>query len=309
MDHQRPLTTDRDRTRPVRRKRDRRLSAVAALALLAALAAAPPPATAASHRLSQGLPFSDVSGWEVSPDGQFAVYIHDAELDDARELWSVRVTRRRTGPAVEPPARRRQRRLPVRDQRRQPARGLPRRPGDRRPGRALQHPHRRPRGGLDQTQRGAAGGWRRQPLRISPDSTRVIYYRRPDRQTTSSTPGPYRSTAARPTRLRPFVTLTGSRVLHGAGNALISPDSERVLFYANFSNLAYFDLWSARVDGTGGIEQLTETTGRHHRCRRSWNQPRQQSRPLPPPPARPNESTSSTACRAPAEARSSSMER
>ena len=41
---------------------------------------------------------------------------------------------------------------------------------------------------------------------------------------------------------------------------MISPDSERVLFYANFSNLAYFDLWSARVDGTGGIVQLTETT-------------------------------------------------
>ena len=93
MHTHRPLTTDRPRPRPARQGPDRRFFAVAALALLAAVAGAPPPATAASHRLSQGLPFSDVDTdtTELSPDGRFVVYVHDATVDNARELWSARV--------------------------------------------------------------------------------------------------------------------------------------------------------------------------------------------------------------------------
>lgn len=60
MDRQSPLTIDRVTTRPARRASGRRLPSVAALFLLAYLAPGSPPATAASHRLSQGLPFSDV---------------------------------------------------------------------------------------------------------------------------------------------------------------------------------------------------------------------------------------------------------
>ena len=90
MDPRRRLTTPRDLTRPAKPVCDR-LAAIAAGALLATFAAATPPAAAASHRLSQGLPFSDVPGFAVSADGQFAVYTHDAEIDQAQELWSVRV--------------------------------------------------------------------------------------------------------------------------------------------------------------------------------------------------------------------------
>lgn len=66
-----------------------------ALALSTALALlAPGAALAASRRLSQGLPFSDVSGslsanLKVSPDGRYAIYLQDAVVDEAYELWSV----------------------------------------------------------------------------------------------------------------------------------------------------------------------------------------------------------------------------
>jgi Tol biopolymer transport system component len=57
--------------------------------------AACPAALAAADwvRLSTGLPFSNVQvdAYQLSPDGRWAVYIHDAEVDDARELWSVPV--------------------------------------------------------------------------------------------------------------------------------------------------------------------------------------------------------------------------
>jgi hypothetical protein len=57
--------------------------------------AACPAALAAADwvRLSAGLPFSDVQldDYQLSPDGRWAVYIHDAEVDDAGELWSVPV--------------------------------------------------------------------------------------------------------------------------------------------------------------------------------------------------------------------------
>ena len=33
----------------------------------------------------------ETSATELSPDGRFVVYVHDATVDNARELWSVRV--------------------------------------------------------------------------------------------------------------------------------------------------------------------------------------------------------------------------
>lgn len=64
------------------------------LAVAALLALATPGLlAAASYRLSQGLPFSDVRpDFQVSPDGRFAVYVHDAVVDGASELWSVSLT-------------------------------------------------------------------------------------------------------------------------------------------------------------------------------------------------------------------------
>ena len=74
------------------------LAALAAGVSIAVLAAAP--VAAASHRLSQGQPWSDVGRVPdvpvysiespfVSPDGRFAIYVHDAETDGAYELWSA----------------------------------------------------------------------------------------------------------------------------------------------------------------------------------------------------------------------------
>ena len=254
MDRPRPLTTDRYRTRT------RRASLiVAALTLLASFALGTPPATAASHRLSQGLPFSDVGGWEVSPDGQFAVYIHDAELDDARELWSVRVTGgvpvRLSNPlpggvSVDSPFE-----ISADSQR------VVYRVAQETAGQVELYsvPIAGPEGAWIKLNGELPAGGDVSRLRISPDSARVIYYadqQMNDVEDAWTVP----IDGGTPTRLRPFVTLAGSRVLYGQETPIISPDSERVLFYANFSNLAYFDLWSARVDGTGGLVQLTETT-------------------------------------------------
>ena len=70
-----------------RRTASQSLAANACLAI--ALAAAP--AGAEWFRLSQGQAFSDVSfeGYQLSPDGRRAVYLHDAETDGVLDLWSV----------------------------------------------------------------------------------------------------------------------------------------------------------------------------------------------------------------------------
>jgi Tol biopolymer transport system component len=62
------------------------------LAVLVALAAngSPAPCRAIDYPLSQGLPFSDVDqGAQMSADGKYAVYLHDAVTDGLLELWSV----------------------------------------------------------------------------------------------------------------------------------------------------------------------------------------------------------------------------
>ncbi|MBP7589760.1 MAG: hypothetical protein KBA72_17550, partial [Thermoanaerobaculia bacterium] len=53
------------------------------------------PVAASSTQLSAGHPFSDISFSttlpQFSPNGLFAVYRQDAEIDGAIELWSVRL--------------------------------------------------------------------------------------------------------------------------------------------------------------------------------------------------------------------------
>jgi len=70
-----------------RRTASQSLAANACLAICLAAA----PAGAEWFRLSQGQAFSDVSfeGYQVSPDGRWAVYLHDAETDGVLDLWSV----------------------------------------------------------------------------------------------------------------------------------------------------------------------------------------------------------------------------
>jgi len=70
----------------------RALAVLAFGALALGMAVAP---AAASTQLSEGLPFSDVAFFptrpQISPNGQYAVYLQDAVIDNAPELWSVRL--------------------------------------------------------------------------------------------------------------------------------------------------------------------------------------------------------------------------
>lgn len=255
MRPQRPHESAEDRLHSPGRWPLPSLAAVLCLSLPTLLAL---PAAAASHRLSQGLPFSDVGGLAVSSDGQFVVYTHDAEIDGAWELWSVRV-----------------------------AGGAPVRLSNPLPGGVFVEAFeisadsqrvvfRVAQETAGQTELysiaigGPEGAWTKLngelpengdvgDFHISPDSARVVYFA--DQQTDGVDDAwTVPIDGGTPIRLRPFLTAVGSRVLYGQGTPLISPDSERVLFYANFSNLDKFDLWSARVDGTGGIVRLTDTT-------------------------------------------------
>ncbi len=258
MDRLRPLTNDHNRTRLATPGGRRRRSGVAAFALLATLAAAPPPATAASHRLSQGLPFSDVetSATELSPDGRFVVYVHDATVDNARELWSVRV-----------------------------AGGAPIRLSGLLPAGAsiddfqISADSQRVVYSVDQETTGQIelysipiagpeGSWIKlndtlpaggdvSSLQISPDSTSVIYLAD---QTTNNILDAWTVPidGGTPTKLRPFITLAGSTVYEFSATP-ISPDGERVAFRANFSDLDKYELWSARVDGTGAVTRINGT--------------------------------------------------
>lgn len=66
-----------------------RASAVALL--LAPLCVVPVDAAVRRTRLSaEGQVWSDVSGFALTPDGERALYVHDAVTDDANELWVVR---------------------------------------------------------------------------------------------------------------------------------------------------------------------------------------------------------------------------
>ena len=258
MDRQSPLTIDRVTTHPARRASGRCLSAVAALFLLAYLAPGTPPATAASHRLSQGLPFSDVvpGRTQLSPDGRFAVYVHDATVDGAQELWSVRVA---GGAPV-----RLSGLLPVgvsvddfqisADSQRVVYMAAQETTGQTE---LYSIPIAGPEGSWIKLNDALPAGGDVSNLQISPDSTSVIYLADQavnnilDAWTVPIDGGT-------PTKLRPFITLAGSTVY--AFSAIpISPDGERVAFRANFSDLDKVELWSARVDGTGAVTRINGT--------------------------------------------------
>ncbi len=258
MHTHRPLTTDRPRPRPARQGPDRRFFAVAALALLAAVAGAPPPATAASHRLSQGLPFSDVDTdtTELSPDGRFAVYVHDAEVDNARELWSVRVgggTPIRLSGLLPVGASIDDFQISADSQRvvysvDQETTGQTE---------LYSIPIAGPEGSWTKLNDTLPAGGDVSNLQISPDSTSVIYLAD---QTTNNILDAWTVPidGGTPTKLRPFITLAGSTV-YEFSETPISPDGERVAFRANFSDLDKYELWSARVDGTGAVTRINGT--------------------------------------------------
>lgn len=255
-------TTACNRNHPARRWRVRGHSAIAALVFAAPLALGTPPAEAASHRLSQGLPFGDAGflgiPTKLSSDGQFAVYVHDATVDEAGELWSVRVA----GGA------------PVRLSGSLPASVTVQAFAISADSQHVVYMVAQETAGLRELYSipiaGPEGAWIKlngalpdgggvYTFEISPDSTRVVYVAEQyadevfDVWTVPIDGGTS-------TRLRPPVTLLGS----GVGDDLeISPDGERVTFSANFADLGKSELWSARVDGTGAVIRLngTLTTG------------------------------------------------
>jgi Tol biopolymer transport system component len=72
----------------------RLIPALARVAAALVTALGPAPVGAASWvQLSDGAAFSDVrqGGYRLSPDGRWAVYVEDADADEAAELWSVPV--------------------------------------------------------------------------------------------------------------------------------------------------------------------------------------------------------------------------
>lgn len=78
-------------SRPRHERRCRRWTAHGVLPAWAfAWVALGAPATAAYWtQLSSGMPFSDVGLFQLSADGKWAVYAHDAEVDGTVELWSA----------------------------------------------------------------------------------------------------------------------------------------------------------------------------------------------------------------------------
>lgn len=223
--------------------------------LLALGVLGPSLAAAGSLRLSDGLPFSDVliaratHQPRVSADGRYAVYVHDAVVDNAWELWSV--------PLVG---------------------GDPVRLSGLLPASAVVEPfeltadsqtvvYRAPQdsGGAYELYSapiaGPAGSWvKLNPelvaggnvleFALAPGAARVAFIA--DVETDGiadlwSVPvegGPA-------TRHRPGFTAVGSTAFPVLA---VSPAGERAAFRANFSGPG--ELWSARLDGVGGVVEL-----------------------------------------------------
>jgi len=223
--------------------------------LLALGVLGPSLAAAGSLRLSDGLPFSDVliaratHQPRVSADGRYAVYVHDAVVDNAWELWSV--------PLVG---------------------GDPVRLSGLLPASAVVEPfeltadsqtvvYRAPQdsGGVYELYSapiaGPAGSWvKLNPelvaggnvleFALAPGAARVAFIA--DVETDGiadlwSVPvegGPA-------TRHRPGFTAVGSTAFPVLA---VSPAGERAAFRANFSGPG--ELWSARLDGVGGVVEL-----------------------------------------------------
>ena len=161
-----------------RPRRARVLGLVALSALVLGAVAAPGVATeVSSTQLSDGHTFSEVyfpsTPPRISPNGQYAVYVQDADRRRRLRALERGDRRRHSGPAFGRPFRRPVRQ--VRDQPRQRPCRLYRRPGCRGPAGALQRSDRR-RHVADQAQHDAAStfGYVLDFI-ISPTSQRVYY--------------------------------------------------------------------------------------------------------------------------------------
>lgn len=227
-------------------------------ALLALACLAPPASRAGSLRLSEGLPFSDVDHSSatrplVFADGRFAVYVHDAVVDHAKELWSVPVAGgdpiRLSGLFPSPAS-------PIQ---------LALTPD------AQTAVYLAPQDSTDVYElysapiAGPEGSWIRlnqtlvafgdvAEFVLAPDGGRVAYVA--DAQTDGifdvwSVP----VAGGTAIRLRPTITADGSTAF--PQYLRVSADGSRVAFHANFSDLGELDLWSARLDGTGGVHRLS----------------------------------------------------
>jgi len=192
----------------------------------------------------------------MSPDGQFAVYRHDAEVDSALELWSVRVA---GGAPVRLcgllPSNVSVRDFQISADSQRVVYIVAQETANQEELYSI--PIAGPEGAWIKLNGELPTGGNVHALQISPDSTRVIYIADQaannifDAWTIPIDGGT-------PDRLRPSFTPTGSSVLDYSVYP-ISPDGERVLFRANFSDLDKFELWSARVDGTGPVTRLNGT--------------------------------------------------
>ena len=244
----RPTSTATHATTP---RGPRRTALLAAAALLAL---APAPGLAASHLLSAGQPFSDVGAVEISPDGLFVVYRHDAVVDNAREVWSVPVVGgdpvRLSGLlaadttlaefAIAPDS---QTVVYSAPQDTVSAVEL------------YSSPIAGPEGSWTRLNPPLVAGGSVLFFEIAPGSDRVAFVA--DVQTDGiddvwSVP----IGGGTAIRLRPAITLVGSGVSQFSTKPRISSDGQRVVFRANFSDLAAQELWSARLDGTGSVVKL-----------------------------------------------------
>lgn len=227
---------------------------IALLAAAALLALAPALGHAASHRLSEGLPFSDVGAFELSPDGRFVVYRHDAVVDNAREVWSVPVVGgdpvRLSGLLAADSALAEFAIAPDSQTVVYSA------PQDAVFTRELYStPIAGPEGSWTRLNPALVTGGSVRFFEIAPGSDRVVFVA--DVQTDGiddvwSVP----IGGGTAIRLRPAITLVGSGVSVSPAPPRISPDGQRVVFRANFSDLATLELWSARLDGTGSVVKL-----------------------------------------------------
>lgn len=242
------------RSRPVPSVPRHRLAV--SLAAAALLALSPHSAESASHRLSEGLPFSDVYSPALSPDGRFVVYLHDAVVDGAYEIWSVPVAggtpTRLSGllpsgvapdeVAISPDSQ------AVVYIAQQETAGMPE---------LFSAPIAGPEDSWTKLNPPLVDGGGVPFFGIAPGSDRVAFVA--DVQTDQVFDVWSVPLAGGPAlRLRPGVTQVGSTV-YLSPEPRISPTGERVIFLANFSDLAKWQLWSARLDGTGGVVRINGT--------------------------------------------------
>jgi len=227
--------------------------------LLALLVAAPAPATAGSLRLSEGLPFSDVasgpSSVRVSADGLYAVYVHDAVVDNAHELWSV--------PLVGGE--------PVRLSGLLPAAATVGHFELAADSQAVVYlapqdstgvyelysvPVAGPEGAWVKLNPELVAGGDVLEFALAPGAARVALIADVETDGIADLWSvPVEGGTA--TRHRPTFTVLGSTAYEQ--NLQVSPDGSRAAFLANFSAGGPPELWSARLDGVGGVVELSGT--------------------------------------------------